>query len=425
MAMPYKHIIENCFTEQIGTGGISNEAYCRYVAEGSKALAEIARSVDTEFQTVLEIPERRDDLREIQRVADQLRENCDELIVVGTGGSSLGSRTLCALRGAGALRLRFLENIDPDGIDQLLDTINPKRTGAIFVSKSGGTTETISLSMILLELLAKNTSNTSLAERCVAITERCDNPLHKLATHFDIPLVEHDPNIGGRFSVFSSVGLLPAAAAGLNILAVREGARELTSVCLEAPETAAPAAGASLAAAFAAEKKISISVLMPYRDKLEDLALWYRQLWAESLGKNGRGTTPVQAAGTVDQHSQLQLYLDGPADKLFSLVTCHTANTGRQIPVEMACDIGLEHLGGRRVGDLLDVFSSATAQAIARHGRPVREFRLEALNERSLGALMMHFVLETLIVAKLWGVNPFDQPAIESGKAMALAHLSS
>ena len=142
---------------------------------------------------------------------------------------------------------------------------------------------------------------------------------------------------------------------------------------------------------------------MPYRDKLAELALWYRQLWAESLGKGGRGTTPIQAAGTVDQHSQLQLYLDGPRDKWISLVTCTAAMEGKVIPTALADDAGLGHLGGRTVGALLDAFSGATAQALAGHGRPVREFRLDALDGRSLGAVMMHFIMETLVTARLMG----------------------
>ena len=143
------------------------------------------------------------------------------------------------------------------------------------------------------------------------------------------------------------------------------------------------------------------------------------------MGKRGRGTTPIDAAGTVDQHSQLQLYLDGPADKWISLVTCPAADTGRLIPARLADEAGVKHLGGRGVGDLLDVFSDAMTEALTQHERPVREFRLDALDERSLGALMMHFVLETLITAKLWDVNPFGQPAVESSKAIAIARLSA
>ncbi|PPR63126.1 MAG: Glucose-6-phosphate isomerase [Alphaproteobacteria bacterium MarineAlpha4_Bin2] len=422
--MPYKHIIDNCFVNRIGAGGVSADCFRRFLAKGSAALSEITGSADQETQAILRIPEQHKDLETIQPVADQLRECCKDLLVVGTGGSSLGARTLCALSQTATPRLWFLENIDPDGVDPIFDNLDPKRTGAVFISKSGSTTETVGLTMIVLEWLLENTSSNAPSERCVAITERGDNPLHDLARGYKFSVLEHDPFIGGRFSVFSSVGLLPAAVAGLDIAAIRQGARELAETCLKDPASAAPVAGASLAAAFADELDISISVLMPYRDRLAGLALWYRQLWAESLGKEGRGTTPVQATGTVDQHSQLQLYLDGPADKWISLVTCPAANTGRTIPADLASEAGQGHLAGKALGDLLDAFSSATAEALAQHGRPVRELRLDALDERSLGALMMHFVLETLITARLWNVNPFGQPAVETGKTLAMSRLA-
>ena len=159
---------------------------------------------------------------------------------------------------------------------------------------------------------------------------------------------------------------------------------------------------------------------MPYRDKLAELALWYRQLWAESLGKGGRVTTSVQAAGTVDQHSQLQLYRDGPRDKWISLVTCTAAQEGKVIPTALADDAGL--------GIWADGYGRRVARRFLRRygtgiGRPwppcVREFRLDALDGRSLGAVMMHFIMETLVTARLWGVNPFGQPAVESGKVLA------
>jgi glucose-6-phosphate isomerase len=186
----------------------------------------------------------------------------------------------------------------------------------------------------------------------------------------------------------------------------------------------APIDGAALAAAFTEERQHTSSVLMPYRDQLADLALWYRQLWAESLGKEGKGTTPIQAGGTVDQHSQLQLYLDGRNDKLISLITCPTAGSGLTIPDSLAKEAGMSDLGGRPIGDLLDAFSSATADALIEASRPVRIFQIERLDEATIGALMMHFILETLITARLWRVNPFGQPAVEAGKKLAKIRLA-
>jgi glucose-6-phosphate isomerase len=162
---------------------------------------------------------------------------------------------------------------------------------------------------------------------------------------------------------------------------------------------------------------------MPYVDRLADFGLWYRQLWAESIGKDGQGTTPIRAMGTVDQHSQVQLYLDGPRDKLFSLVFSKCANTGGLVPKELASDPSLAYLAGRTLGDLLDAEQRATAETLINRGCPTRIFRIDQVNEQALGALMMHYMIETVVAAHLMGVDPFDQPAVEDGKILARKYL--
>lgn len=164
---------------------------------------------------------------------------------------------------------------------------------------------------------------------------------------------------------------------------------------------------------------------MPYRDRLAAFGLWYRQLWAESLGKGGQGTTPIRALGTVDQHSQLQLYLDGPPDKMFTLLMGDVAGGGAEVPPELAGATGLGYLAGRRMGDLLDAEQRATADTLIRHGRPTRVMRVPRLDEAAMGALMMHFMLETIIAARLMGVDAFDQPAVEESKRLARDYLAA
>jgi glucose-6-phosphate isomerase len=162
---------------------------------------------------------------------------------------------------------------------------------------------------------------------------------------------------------------------------------------------------------------------MPYADCLAPFAAWFVQLWAESLGKQGKGTTPIRALGTVDQHSQLQLYLAGPPDKMFTIVMGDTRDRGARYTHEALGDKSLDWLAGRTMGDLLDVSQRATADTLARNGRPVRVIKLGALDEFCLGALLMHFMLETIIAAELWQVDPFDQPAVEEGKVLARQYL--
>jgi len=239
------------------------------------------------------------------------------------------------------------------------------------------------------------------------------------------PILDHDPGIGGRYSVLSNVGLLPAMLAGLDVAALREGAGETLDAALDAatPRESAPALGAAIGVGLSEQHGIGTTVILPYVDLLAHFGLWFRQLWAESLGKDGRGTTPIRAMGTVDQHSQLQLYLAGPADKMFTLVTSDIAGSGPIVPRDLASDPSLAYLTGKRMGDLLDAEQRATEQSLIRNGRPTRRFHIARLDEKTLGGLLMHFMLETIIAADLFGVNAFDQPAVEEGKVIARQYL--
>ena len=270
-------------------------------------------------------------------------------LVVGTGGSSLGARTLCSLAPNTTPKLHFLENVDPSELDPFFDQLDPanERFIRLQVRRHAGN---LGCFHGIYELLREGCGEAALGRHTMAITEQNDNPLARLCDRYGIPVMPHNPDIGGRYSIFSAVGMLPATLAGLDASAIRDGA---TSVLT----SGAPVDGAALAAAMAAEKQHASSVLMPYRDQLSTLALWYRQLWAESLGKDGKGTTPIQASGAVDQHSQLQLYLDGPNDKLISLVTCPATGTGTTIPGNLAQEAGMPEIGGRPIGDLLDALS--------------------------------------------------------------------
>ncbi len=165
------------------------------------------------------------------------------------------------------------------------------------------------------------------------------------------------------------------------------------------------------------------TVLWNYADKLATFSGWWRQLWAESLGKDGKGSTPVGAVGPVDQHSQLQLFRDGPNDALYTIVAPDTKGQGLPAPVERAKSLGLDYLVGKPMGDLVDAEARATAQTLSRNGRAVRQIHLPKIDERGYGALMMHFMLETILMGRLMGVDPFDQPGVEEGKVLAREYL--
>jgi glucose-6-phosphate isomerase len=237
-------------------------------------------------------------------------------------------------------------------------------------------------------------------------------------------MLDHDPGVGGRYSVLTNVGLLPAALCGLDIAAIRAGAAgALAPVLAGKPPAQVPAAaGAALAVAFTGSKPIS--VMMAYADRLERFTHWYVQLWAESLGKDGKGTTPLAALGPVDQHSQLQLFIAGPRDKLFTIVTVSPAGRGPKMPADLAKRAGEPDFVGKTVGDLVAAQGRATAETLAKNGCPVRTIALGRLDERHVGELLMHFMLETIIAARFLGVDPFDQPAVEEGKVLAKKYLA-
>ena len=429
--MSFVHLTSTCFAEALGSHGLDRARYELILAKTEDALKNLrARHADGSLP-LLRLPETRDDLVLLKPVADAYRDRFDDVVLLGTGGSSLGGQTLCALADCGfgtrpgAPRLHFFDNVDPHTITALLGSVALDRTGFLVVSKSGSTAETLTQFLICLNAVQKALGEAA-GDHFTAITEPGDNVLRRLATRFGMAILDHDPGVGGRYSSLSLVGLLPAMIAGLDPVAVRDGAAGVLAPVLDGapPNAVEPAIGAALSVGLATEKGISTTVVMPYVDRLADFGLWFRQLWAESLGKNGNGTTPVNALGTVDQHSQLQLYLDGPRDKMFTVMMLDCAGSGPVVEPALANDEALGYLAGKTMGDLMDAEQRATAQTLIRNNRPTRILRLASVDEKVMGALMMHFMLETIIAAHLLGVDPFDQPAVEEGKILTREYLA-
>jgi glucose-6-phosphate isomerase len=213
---------------------------------------------------------------------------------------------------------------------------------------------------------------------------------------------------------------------GIDVKALRAGAAAVLAETLAAKSAAgSPAAtGAALHHALASENRLATTILWPYVDHLAVFGGWWRQLWAESLGKDGKGSTPVSVLGPVDQHSQLQLFRDGPGNALFTIVTVDTKGKGPMAPRAAAKSLKLDYLAGKRLGDLVEAESRATAQTLFKNGRPVRVIHVPQVDAFVMGALMMHFMLETIIMGKLMGVDPFNQPGVEEGKVLARQYLA-
>ena len=417
--MIYHQSIEDCF---LAAGGLAlQETYAGLLATASRELAVLRDGV-----AFLDFSVQKTDLDAANYVARQHREDFEDVVVFGAGGSSLGGRVFCALADGNGPRLHFVENIDPHTIAKLFGRIEISKTGFLAISKSGETAETLAQVLVTLDQLRVTLGEERICEHMTMITSPGDSPLRALAERFRIRTLDHNPELGGRYSALSLVGLLPAMIAGLDPAAVLDGAIAARDAALDAgkPEDNAPAMGAAISISLQRHLGVESTVMMPYVDRLEDFARWYSQLWAESLGKGGEGTTPISALGTVDQHSQLQLYLDGPADKLITILLGPMAGEGPRVDPSLASDPRISYLAGRGLGDLMDVSGRTLAETLARHGRPVRTIRIDHINEAALGALMMHFMLETVATSRLIGVDPFDQPAVEEGKALVRKHMT-
>jgi glucose-6-phosphate isomerase len=410
-------------------------AFAEALARTGAALDALRASHASGAWPLLSLPARQDDLAGIRAAAAGLAAATD-VVFLGTGGSSLGGQTLCQLAGhavAGlgllrpAPRLHFIDNLDPETYGALLDTLPLATTRFVAISKSGGTGETLMQTIAALAAVKMAGLAARIPDIFLGITEPAKgNTRSGLCALFDthkVAMLDHDPGVGGRYSVLTNVGLLPAAVAGLDIAAIRKGAAAALAPVLEkrAPEHIPAAVGAALSVAIGKP----IAVMMAYADRLERFTRWYVQLWAESLGKDGKGTTPIAALGPVDQHSQLQLYIAGPRDKLFTIVTVGAAGRGPRIDAELAKRAGEPGFAGKTMGDLVAAQGRATAETLAKNGCPVRTIHLDTLDEASLGELLMHFMLETIIAAHLLGVDPFDQPAVEEGKVLAKRYLAS
>jgi glucose-6-phosphate isomerase len=437
--MPLELSIDAAREERIGAHGVAADAFADALAQSGEALAQLRSRHDDGSLPLLRLPAARQDITAILQAARRIAANATDVVFLGTGGSSLGGQTLAQLAGhaapgwvplRGEARLHFMDNLDADSFAALLARLPLTTARFVAISKSGGTGETLMQVSAVIDALEQAGLKPQIPQMLLGLSEPQRpgkrNGLRALLDAHAAPALEHDPDVGGRFSVLTNVGLLPAAIAGLDVAAVRAGAAAALAPILEGrpPGEVPSAIGAALSVALARARGKQIAVLMAYADRLERFTRWYVQLWAESLGKDGQGTTPVGALGPVDQHSQLQLFIAGPRDKLFTVITVNSAGRGPRIDADLAALCGEPEFAGKTIGDLVAAQGRATAETLAKNGCPVRTIHLDRLDEKTLGELLMHFMLETIIAAHLLGVDPFDQPAVEEGKILAKRYLA-
>ena len=378
------------------------------------ALRQARRALDESAEgEFLRLAHQRALLREIQSVVRSRDAALTDVIQLGIGGSALGAKALCEALVPGLreprMRFHFPENVDPESFGALLDSLEPGRTLVHVVSKTGSTLETLAQLFALREAWGSEA-------RHFVVTTGSRGPLRELAEREQLPILTFPEDVAGRFSVFTASGLLAPALCGVPVARVLFGARAMEARCKKDPLLGP--AGRLAAIYFTHDRKGGrpIHVELIYADALLSLGDWFRQIWAESLGKGGRGPTPVVARGATDQHSQIQLYVDGPDDKVYTIVRVARLRTRRRVSRRAEPAV----IRGRDLGEIFDAQARGTVEALIDRGRPVIELRLPQISAESVGQLLLLQQYQTALAGALYEVDAFDQPGVDGGKRAAL-----
>lgn len=358
-------------------------------------------------------------IEECRELSKRLEGKFKHCLFLGIGGSSLGPASLLdalAHERTQSIDFVFIDNPDPITWKIKLQTLNPNETLVCCVSKSGKTFETLAQFLLVLEWLGEKRWKSNL----IVITDPQEGELRAWAQACNVPSLSIPKNIGGRFSIFTSVGLFPALIAGVDVAAFQQGAREVKDFVEKTDVSKNPLFILS-DYAIQTYKNHPIHVLMPYSTALKTIGGWWAQLWGESLGKGQKGFTPVAAVGATDQHSLLQLFQEGPNDKLLTFITVNETRDNVSLPALSPSHLTgnfptLKLLGKCSLGELLTLEYRATLLSLARKSRPMVTWQLDRLDARALGALYFALAVQTAFCGIHWKVNPFDQPGVEDVK---------
>ncbi len=442
---------DSAWTAKMAIGLDFNYAMADFVAEQgltweeltalTPKMAQIHQDLEAGRQSgrlgFFHLPYDQDLVKEIRALAKPLLEFIWEFVVLGIGGSALGARALhqalChpqhnrlpLARKQHKPSLHVLDNIDPDYFYGMVDGLDLRRTAVNVISKSGATAETLAQFLFLQQILKNRVGEEKLRERLILTTDPTQGPLRRLVDKLGFRTLPVPPAVGGRFSVLSAVGLLPAHMVGINIAELLAGARFMDQRLKEGDFLKNPAyLLAAVAYLFATAKKRPMLVIMPYASTLAGMAEWFCQLWAESLGKKydlagnlvETGSTPVRALGVTDQHSQLQLYMEGPHDKLILFMEVETFQHRLPLP-SLAPELeDLAYLEGRSLNELFAAEFQATSFNLMKAKRPNLTLTIPEVNAFTLGQLIFLLEVATVAAGGLFGVNPLDQPGVEGGK---------
>jgi glucose-6-phosphate isomerase len=423
----------NCLIGSIGVEhGLAEHELFGLEARLKDAHASILQQANAGKLGFVDLPNNTDEARKIMAWAKKTRISFDTLVVLGIGGSALGPTAVQqALRPAywnladkkvrkGWLRLFVYDNVDPRWAADLAQTIDPRKTLFNVISKSGTTAESLAAYFIFRKAVEAKVGAKKAASHFIITTDAQKGYLRELATREKMTSFTVPGNVGGRFSVLTPVGLIPAALTGVNLVELLNGAKAMRARCQNGPPLKDPAAAYAGIQFLYYQRGVKLSVIMPYSQNLYSVGDWYRQLWAESLGKKvdrgGRtvnaGPTPIKALGVTDQHSQAQLYMEGPYDKIISFLSVKDFGLKTVIP-----RVDKDHyLGGRTLNELLKAEEQGTRAALTKAQRPNLTLTVNEISETTVGELFFFFEMATAYMGELMNINAFDQPGVELAK---------
>ena len=434
----YKNVTAEVLDEK---NGITKEQFAELSKQTESLIPKINEEIVRGETRYGNLPGNTELADKIKNLANEVKNGCENLVILGIGGSALGNIALqTALnpymynidqRQRKGPRLFVFDNVDPQQFNSFLDWISDKLDKTIFnvISKSGRTSETAAQFMIIRQKLLERLGPDGLRNQLIATTDAKQGTLRTIADELKLRCLEVPDGVGGRFSILSAVGLFSAVMCGINIDMLLQGARDMAKRAGNENFYDNPAAiNAAINYHYYNNGK-RISVMMPYSFALKDLCDWYRQLWAESLGKAKNlegsevyiGPTPIKALGATDQHSQVQLYREGPNDKLFTFLQVNNFDGEIEIGAAPDCAPELGFLEGKKLGDLLNNEKKATEYALLESKRPCLTVLFDKIDAYSVGQFIYFYEVTTSITGKLFNINTYDQPAVELGKEATFA----
>ena len=436
------HLMANIVGHPYGISTAQIDAYAEAAADAQKS---IAKNRGKGWLGWTELPYNQEEIvHDIEQTAQWVRDKFENFVVLGIGGSALGpiavQQALNHLRynelpkeKRGGPKFYVEDNIDPERMKSLLDVIDVQKTCFNVITKSGATAETMSQYLIISTLLKEKLGD-NWGEHVIATTDSEKGNLIRLALEHSFKIFYIPSTVGGRFSELCPVGLLPAAVCGIDIRAILEGAKAMDKRCQSTDIWENPALLEAVIQYIAMEEMdINVHVMMPYADNLKYMADWFCQLWAESLGKSmtrkgmavNAGQTPVKALGVTDQHSQLQLYTEGPYDKMITFL--HVGDFRDTVSIPHGCEEypNVAFLGGKSLNELIDAEYRGTQYALLRAGRMSQTIHLPQVNAHTIGQLIYFFEMTTAYVGELLDIDVFNQPGVEESKIASYAVLGN